>query len=252
MKGQAIILSLLVLLVFAVADNLEVLFSVKALLPENYYLSRGLWILVQLALPLAFLAVWHGPKQLLEVLGLDKGLGQGLSLAFLFSVPMLLGYGGLAGFKPEASYHSIYWGILLAPLFEELFYRGFLFGQLHRYGKWHFIPAAIVNAVIFASIHWYQVSDLWSAVGVLGITLMGGVFFAWLYIEWNNNLWLPIFLHLFMNAWWILFGVASNAAGGWYANIFRVMTIAAAVLITIWWKQQRSTIHKKESVPVAI
>lgn len=248
MKKQSFLFSLLVLVVFVVADNLNTLFSFKAIAPDNYYFANILWVLIQLALPVALLVYWHGPRRLLNSLGMDKGFLQGLGLAFLFALPMLLGYGGYAGFESNTSMKKIYWGILLAPLFEEIFFRGFLFGQLYRFGGWRFIPAALVNALIFGAMHLYQANDLMSAFGVMGVTTLGGVFFAWLYIEWNNNLWIPIFLHLFMNAWWILFSAGANAAGGWYANVFRVMTIAAAVVVTIWWKRQEEANSSMASV----
>jgi hypothetical protein len=29
-------------------------------------------------------------------------------------------------------------------------------------------------------------------LGVTGITTLGGAFFAWLFVRWNDNLWVPI------------------------------------------------------------
>ena len=43
-----------------------------------------------------------------------------------------------------------------------------------------------------------------------------------------------------MNLWWELFGVADTALGGWIANGARLLTITAAILLTIYrdrfWK----------------
>ncbi len=55
-------------------------------------------------------------------------------------------------------------------------------------------------------------------LGVTGITTLGGAFFAWLFVRWNDNLWVPIGVHLFLNAWWELFAVSQNAIGNWEAN----------------------------------
>ena len=133
----------------------------------------------------------------------------------------------------QITWKALAWTILLAPLFEELVYRGFLFGQLFRFGGWGFIPAGMINALIFGSLHLYQASSLSSAIGIFSVTAMGGMWFAWLYIEWDRNLWVPIFMHLLMNAWWSFFAVDVTAGGGWAANIFRAMTIALSVIITI-------------------
>jgi hypothetical protein len=43
-----------------------------------------------------------------------------------------------------------------------------------------------------------------------------------------------------MNLWWELFGVAETALGGWIANGARLLTVALAILLTIYkdriWK----------------
>jgi len=64
-------------------------------------------------------------------------------------------------------------------------------------------------------------------------TAMGVVWFAWLYVEWGSNLWIPALLHTFMNLSWVLFDVSENVLGGVYANIFRAISIALTVFYTI-------------------
>lgn len=208
--------------------------------PTQFWLH----LLTSRILPLALLlmALWclHGRKRnLLETWGIRQGFGQGLRMAFLFTLPMLLGYGALNQFKPHFDLNNIVYGILLAPIFEELLYRGFLFGQLYRYGGWGFLPAGLLNALIFASLHLYQAVDFNSAIGIFAVTAMGGLWFAWLYVEWGYNLWISIFLHLFMNAWWIVFAMGDNAAGGLYANIFRGFAIALSIFFTIRMKKRQ-------------
>ena len=43
-----------------------------------------------------------------------------------------------------------------------------------------------------------------------------------------------------MNLWWEVFGVAETALGGWIANGARLLTVALAILLTIYkdriWK----------------
>lgn len=56
------------------------------------------------------------------------------------------------------------------------------------------------------------------------------------YVEWKYNLWIPIFLHLFMNLFWMLYSVSDNAFGGIYTNIFRNITIAMIIGLTIIFK----------------
>ncbi|HPR61515.1 MAG TPA: hypothetical protein PLF35_11245, partial [Prolixibacteraceae bacterium] len=72
--------------------------------------------------------------------------------------------------------------------------------------------------------------------------------FAWLYVEWENNLWVPIFLHIFMNFSWIFFEVGSNALGGVFINIFRAVTIALTILITILYHKKNGLKIKKRNL----
>jgi len=62
--------------------------------------------------------------------------------------------------------------VVLAPMFEELVFRGLLFGTLRRKFRWE--TAAVISAAIFALAHGY---------GVLGFTgvLWSGVVWAWAY-----------------------------------------------------------------------
>jgi len=61
---------------------------------------------------------------------------------------------------------------VLAPVFEELVFRGFLFGFLRsRSGAW---PAALLSSGIFAAVHGY------SGEGLV-IVFLYGLVFAWLY-----------------------------------------------------------------------
>ncbi|MGQ9620357.1 MAG: CPBP family glutamic-type intramembrane protease [Bacteroidales bacterium] len=76
-------------------------------------------------------------------------------------------------------------------------------------------------------------------IGVFLTTFSGAIFFAWLYIEWSNNLWIPVFLHTFMNLSWEIFKVSENAPGNIKSNIFRSLTIAIAIIVTIMYKRQK-------------
>lgn len=68
---------------------------------------------------------------------------------------------------------------------------------------------------------------------------MGAVLFAWLYIEWDENLWVPIFLHALMNLSWHLFEMDETALGGILPNVFRGLTIALAIIFTIVYKKRK-------------
>ena len=129
------------------------------------------------------------------------------------------------------------WG---AGIFEELVYRGFVFGQLFRYARWGFLPAALLTALAFGSLHLYQGHDPVSALTAFGITALGSIFFSWLYVEWNYNLWGVIWLHTLMNLPWIVFRVStSGAVGDTGANALRLCTIILAIGLTVAYKRKR-------------
>lgn len=238
------IFSIVIILVFLIADNLEL----KNILPGGYYFRATVIYLAPAIIGMLTLFFFHEPKNILRAMGIQKGFFKGLGVAFIFTLPMLIGYAwvsgvGVNGFATEMNFRTFYWGIILAPLAEELFYRGFLFGQLYRFGGWGFVPAGLLSALIFGSMHLYQANDFGSAVGIFAITGIGGMWFAWLYVEWGKNLWLSIFLHFFMNCYWGIFDMADNAAGGFYANLFRIITIIVSVMATHYLQKK---LGKKE------
>ena len=122
---------------------------------------------------------------------------------------------------------------------EEFLFRGFLFGVLFRKIGWGFIPASVLGAIIFALGHLYQGSGTNELIGIFLITFIGSAWFAWLFIEWRENLWIPIFLHVFMNLSWTLFNVSDNALGDIYTNIFRIITIILTVVATILYNNRK-------------
>ncbi|MEZ5031153.1 MAG: CPBP family intramembrane glutamic endopeptidase [Saprospiraceae bacterium] len=166
--------------------------------PLINYLFRVAFPLATLSLALLLI---HRHTNLAAVWGLAADHRLAFRKAFLFCLPMLIGYGVMANLNIHASWRAVAWTIILAPVLEELVFRGFLFGQLFRFAGWGFIPAGLINALVFGALHLYQASDLWSAIGIFSVTAMGGMWFAWLYIEWDRNLWVPLFMHMLMNAY---------------------------------------------------
>lgn len=77
--------------------------------------------------------------------------------------------------------------VLLAPLAEELFFRGLLYGTWRkRLGPW---PAAILSSLFFGMVHLQR---------VLPLTVVG-IFFARSYEE-SETLWVPVLAHTVLNA----------------------------------------------------
>ncbi|PTM12029.1 MAG: CPBP family intramembrane metalloprotease [Bacteroidetes bacterium] len=151
-------------------------------------------------------------------------------------------FGGLIFFEfnREISISNVIAGSIVVGFVEELFFRGFLFGQLFKYTKLGFISSIIIGAIIFAIGHLYQSQDTLELIGIFSITFMGAILFAWLFVEWNYNLWIPVFLHSLMNLAWHLFEMDDTALGGMLSNLFRGFTILLAIVFTIIYKKKRN------------
>ncbi len=187
--------------------------------------------------------VLYGFKDLAKNLGLSKGFGKGLLFAFVMVLPMLISSAITGKINSPINGSELIHHTLFAGFMEEFLFRAFLFGLLFRKVGWGFIHAALLGAISFGLGHLYQGDGFGEALGVFAVTAAGALWFAWLYIEWKGNLWVPIFLHVFMNLSWNLFAVSETALGGSSTNIFRAMTIALSIILTI-------RIHKKENLQI--
>ena len=196
------------------------------------------YIIVVLPLLLG-LFITHKPKEIINSIGLKNGFFRGLLFSFIVTLPMLIGYSVLLNFNKNISIESIIIKVISAAFFEELIFRGILFGQIYRFSKIGFIPSVVICALFFASGHLWQSNDISILTGIFITTFLGAGLFAWLYIEWDNNLWIPMGLHLFMNLHWDLFSGA-NALGGKYENVFRIITIALAIVGTLRYKRHKN------------
>ena len=103
---------------------------------------------------------------ILHDLGLTVFFKRGLLVAFLATLPMLIGYVFIGHLNENLSVAEIMQGALLPGFMEELLFRGFLFGLLFRRAGWGFLPAAAVSAILFAAGHLYQSSDLGVSAGI--------------------------------------------------------------------------------------
>ncbi|MGE9270218.1 MAG: CPBP family intramembrane glutamic endopeptidase, partial [Verrucomicrobiales bacterium] len=79
--------------------------------------------------------------------------------------------------------------VIVAPLTEEVLFRGYLYGVAKRFCGRH--AAVIFSSLIFAAIHH-------NAMALLPLCFLA-VFLALAY-EWTGSIWAPIGIHLVFNA----------------------------------------------------
>lgn len=83
---------------------------------------------------------------------------------------------------------ALFLGAVVAPVAEEVFFRGFLYPGLKS--SWGFVAAMIVSSAIFAVIHGF--TAVIPPIFVIGIVLV-------LAYEYTGSLWPPILIHGAMN-----------------------------------------------------
>ena len=192
---------------------------------------------------LGFLFCLHKKSDILYSLGLNGNILKGLGFAALCCAPMLIGMPIIGSFNSNLTFDWFLRMVVIAAVFEEIVYRGFMFGQLFRYGKIGFIWAIILPAIFFGIGHLYQGDTLVESLMAFGVTALGALYFSWVYVECNYNLWVSIGLHIFMNFSWIVFPVEGNetSVGVLVPNILRVASIALTVILIIIYKKKSSS-----------
>lgn len=120
--------------------------------------------------------------------GFGTVAGVGFLILYLFKIRPL----DLIGIRlPEELQNIILLfviGGLIAPVAEEIFFRGVLFGYLRRWGAF---VAIAVSTFVFVTLH--------PAQGISITQLVGGIIFAVAY-EIEGNLMVPIVIHILGNS----------------------------------------------------
>ena len=190
--------------------------------------------------PLVVVALLFGWRRAPEALGLNRPVGKALLLGILVTAMLPITYISMTPFIiPEDVTRQVLQFSVLPGIGEEILYRAFLFGLLFRFVGIGFLPAALLGAVIFGAGHMAQGGDAGEAVGIFLITASGGLWFAWLYVEWNYNIWVPAAFHTLMNFWWLFFDISDNAAGPAYANAARFAVILSSIILTVLAARRR-------------
>lgn len=193
-------------------------------------LGYGLYLLV----PLAVAALLVGRRRVFSSLGFTASFREALVLAAACSAIVLAWIAATSAPIPiEHLPIELVRSALLPGIAEEILFRAFLFGFLYRFAGWGFLPAALLSALIFGLEHLYQGSDAMEALGIAVLTGVGGVWWAWLFVEWRWNIWVPIAFHVLLNSYWTAFDVADNAFGGPMAVGVRLLCIAISVVVTV-------------------
>ena len=211
------------------------------------HLQRTLAVFIMhmiVCLPVVIVLLFlHGRKDFPRSLGLDGNFIKGMVFALISTLPLFIAFPVVGDFNGGLTWDKLVRSAVIAAFFEEVIFRGFIFGQLFRYCKIGFWWSVLIPSLLFGSIHLYQGSDPLSSLAAFGVTFIGGLFFSWIYVKWDFNLWCPVGLHFFMNLSWLLFTVEGNsvAAGGVVSNVFRILSVVVAIVLTHVYLRKRAT-----------
>lgn len=146
-------------------------------------------------------------RDVLLALGLGVGavvvvtVGLGVLLALLlqllgFEVPVVQQELRDAARDPQTAPIFVISAMVVAPIFEELFFRGMVFPAIaKRLGLW---AGIVLSALVFGLVHLNQAGDLVGG-GLLLLRLVPlGILFAWLY-QWRGTIVVPMIVHSIFN-----------------------------------------------------
>lgn len=130
--------------------------------------------------------------------------------------------------------------VVLAPIAEELFFRGYFFGALRNWsGMW---PAAVVTGIVFGAIHLGS-----SPVGFTVPLAIFGIGLCVLY-EKTGSLYPCIALHALNNS--IAFGVSQEWS--WEIPVTMAGSVVASVGIAMWLGAALGRDHRRRTpAPIA-
>ena len=190
-------------------------------------LFYGIWTVLA---PIVVAALIAGPRRWASAIGLDGSVWVAAKVGLISTAVLPITYALIAPLSSDNILQEIMGGAILPGIGEEIFYRGMLFGLLFRFAGWGFLPAALLGATIFGIGHFYQGNSILEFLGIFGITAIAAIWWSWMYIEWDNNIWVPAGLHILMNGYFAIFDVAEGTLGSWSFFFIR----AVVVLISIW------------------
>jgi hypothetical protein len=237
------------LLTFALGTNLQGLLARTAFYVDLYrrypfYVPEGLKTTLQIALVLVVTALLHrrGARGTADELGLARPFRPAVALALLSTLPLLVGLALIARrVDPAFAPAEVFYTALYSSFAEDLLYTGFAVRQLYRRAGWPFWIAVLGVAVTFGLGHVEKGRTLGQMAGLFAFTGAGLATFAWLFVEWGDNLWVPVSMHVLLDFWWALFGAGATAvAGGPIPMALTVASVALAIALTVRRRRRRA------------
>ena len=198
-----------------------------------YYVPEGLKTSLQIILCLAAVGLALGKdfRQTFAELRVDRGFRKSLLFGFIATVPFFIGL-AVTHHIGKLAWISIFYLAFFAPFSEELIFRAYGFGQLHRRCGWPVWLAILPTAVLFGWGHVEKATNFSEGLGIFLLLTTGGFVFAWFYYRWDS-IWFPWTVHALMNFYWEVFSVSNTVLGGWFPLVLQNITLLLGIFITL-------------------
>lgn len=197
-------------------------------------------------------------KYFFDNIGIKGDFKEGFLFGIVTTLPMVIAYSLYFSINKDFSLNSFFI-LMVGVFFNEVFFRGFFFRQIYN-TKLGFLPIILLNLLIIIIIRFlsYQFNSypnyeelllilFLDIANIVVFSFLEISFFAWLYIEWNFNLWIVVFSHFFIDLWGRFFIFTENISTNTviYKIAFQIVSFLAMIIITYFYK-------KKKNIPFEI
>ena len=125
-------------------------------------------------------------------------IGVGYLISVLHPEYLNLNDGAISNMA-QSSFLLISFGtVILAPVVEEILYRGLLFGTLYNYSR---VAAYVISSFVFSAIHIIGYVGFYDPLSLLLSFLQylpAGLCLGWAYAK-SDSIWAPILMHILIN-----------------------------------------------------
>lgn len=200
-----------------------------------FYVPETIKSCLQILLVLVALAVLHrlSTGGVLREAGIRRPSRSMIAVTVLATLPMWVVFALTTPVATNISVAAALYLAVLSPFAEEVVFRGFAFRQLYRHASFGFWPSVLVTSIVFSLGHLEKSSSAGQWIGIAAITFVGGGFFAWLFMRWEDNVFAPFVVHSLMNLAWQVFSVGETAFAGWLPTVMQGSVLVLAVVLTL-------------------